>query len=297
MKTDKIISVGKNMLSVTVRPMQKDDIADAIKLSNAEGWNQTENDWKLLIKNDQNICMLAECNDKIIGTCTVMNYANHIAWIGMVLVDKAYRRQGVSKLLLENIFRNLKSFKSVKLDATPAGQQVYTKFGFKEEYLIARMAITSAKLLTANEDDGSIAPAELKDVPEIITLDKIVFGADRTILIESLIRRYPQKAWVLKRDNSITGFALGRDGNKYHQIGPLIASTTKDTYALFRKAMKAINKQPVVVDVICDKESLIKSLSSLGFVKQRSFVRMYKNENPFPGTIAQYHLACGPEFG
>ena len=37
-----------NTLPVALRPMQKDDITNAMKLSGAEGWNQTEKDWKLL---------------------------------------------------------------------------------------------------------------------------------------------------------------------------------------------------------------------------------------------------------
>src|SRR6266498_3420453 len=102
-----------------IRPMQLSDMVYAMKLSNAEGWNQIEKDWKLLIESPQNVCMLAECNKKIIGTTTAMNYSNQMAWIGMVLVAKEYRGQGVSKSLLTNILEKLESVKSIKLDATP----------------------------------------------------------------------------------------------------------------------------------------------------------------------------------
>ena len=53
---------------------------------------------------------------------------------------------------------------------------------------------------------------------------------------------------------------------------------------------------PVGLDVPEDREDLIKWLESVGFVKQRHFVRMYLNDNPFPGTRNQY-LISGPEFG
>src|SRR5688572_27885492 len=111
-----------------LRPMEANDVAGAMKLSNEAGWNQTEKDWKLLIENPQNVCILAEHDKEIIGTTTAINYANQIAWIGMVLVTKEYRGQGISKSLLTNIFKRLESFKSIKLDATPEGQQVYKKF-------------------------------------------------------------------------------------------------------------------------------------------------------------------------
>jgi GNAT superfamily N-acetyltransferase len=280
-----------------VRPMQPDDIVHAMKLSSAEGWNQTEKDWNLLIESPQNVCLLAEFNKKIIGTTTAMNYGKQIAWIGMVLVDKEYRGQGVSKLLLTNILEKLKSFSSIKLDATPAGQQVYEKFDFKNEYIITRLVTGSMKKLSTDDDSSLVELIQLKDLEEIIAFDKHVFGANRRQLIESLTQRYPHKAWVLKRNNSIAGFALGREGNKYHQVGPVFGSTINDVKILIRKGLNELINQPVVIDVLNEKEDLITWLNSIGFTMQRHFVRMYKKENSFPGAVNKQHLICGPEFG
>jgi GNAT superfamily N-acetyltransferase len=280
-----------------VRSMQPGDIVYAMKLSNAEGWNQTENDWKLLIESPQNVCLVAEYNKKIIGTTTAMNYANQIAWIGMVLVAKESRGQGVSKLLLTNILKKLESFESIKLDATPAGKQVYQKFDFKDEYLITRV-VTGSMTNLSFEDDTTLAESiRLKDIEEIVALDEHVFGTNRRQLIESLINRYPHKAWLLKRNNSIAGFALGRDGNKYHQVGPVCGSTINDVKMLIRRALKELIYQPVVIDVLSEKEDLISWLHSIGFTMQRHFVRMYKKENLFPGIVNKQYLICGPEFG
>ncbi|HZJ61158.1 MAG TPA: GNAT family N-acetyltransferase [Chitinophagaceae bacterium] len=280
-----------------VRSMQPGDIVYAMKLSNAEGWNQTENDWKLLIESPQNVCLVAEYNKKIIGTTTAMNYANQIAWIGMVLVAKESRGQGVSKLLLTNILKKLESFESIKLDATPAGKQVYQKFDFKDEYLITRV-VTGSMTNLSFEDDTTLAESiRLKDIEEIVALDEHVFGTNRRQLIESLINRYPHKAWLLKRNNSIAGFALGRDGNKYHHVGPVCGSTINDVKMLIRRALKELIYQPVVIDVLSEKEDLISWLHSIGFTMQRHFVRMYKKENLFPGIVNKQYLICGPEFG
>ena len=280
-----------------VRSMQPGDIVYAMKLSNAEGWNQTENDWKLLIESPQNVCLVAEYNKKIIGTTTAMNYANQIAWIGMVLVAKESRGQGVSKLLLTNILKKLESFESIKLDATPAGQQVYKKFDFKDEYLITRLVTGSIKDLSFDDDTRLVESIRLKDIEEIVALDEHVFGTNRGQLIESLIKRYPHKAWLLKRNNSIAGFALGRDGNKYHQVGPVFGSTINDVKMLIRKALKELINQPVIMDVLSEKEDLISWLNSIGFTMQRHFARMYKKENLFPGIINKQYLICGPAFG
>ena len=153
--------------------MRLDDIEYALTLSNAEGWNQTEKDWRLFIRSSQNVCMLAECGKKIIGTTTAINYSNQLAWIGMVLVAKEYRGQGVSKLLLTNILEKLESFKSIKLDATPEGQRVYKKFDFKDEYLITRMATTSMKSLSS-DDNALPEPIQSNHIEEIIAFDGLL---------------------------------------------------------------------------------------------------------------------------
>jgi GNAT superfamily N-acetyltransferase len=286
-----------NLTAFILRPMQLSDIEAGMKLSSAEGWNQTEKDWRLLIGNPENICMLAEYDKKIIGTTAAINYSNQVAWICMVLVDREYRGHGVSKLLLNNILKKLEACKSVKLDATPEGQRVYKNFDFKDEYLIARMTSAPMKSVPFHDVDILPEPVEEKHIQEIVTLDKFIFGANRIQLIKTLINEFPGKAWQLKRNKMITGFALGRNGRKFHQIGPVVASNTSDAKILIMQALKALINQPVVVDVLCEKEALLNWLIPIGFAKQRNFVRMYKHENPFPGVIDKQYLICGPEFG
>lgn len=281
-----------------IRPMQASDIEYGMALSNAEGWNQTKKDWRFLIEHPGNICLVAEADNKVIGTTTAINYSNEVAWIGMVLVDKNYRRMGVSTLLLTKILKELKSCKSIKLDATPAGQQVYKNFGFEDEYVINRMTTASIKSLP-KYNDIDIVPEriEFKAVAEIAAFDQHIFGVNRIQLIQYLVKEYPHKAWLSKRNNEIAGFALGRDGYKYHHVGPVIASTTNDAKLLLCQSLKELNNQPVIADVPDDKEELLEWLSLIGFIKQRHFIRMYKKENVLETKPDKMHLICGPEFG
>lgn len=280
-----------------LRKMSIDDIGAAMKLSNAEGWNQTENDWKLLIEYPANVCMVAQMDNKVIGTTTAMNYASDEAWIGMVLVDKEYRGYGVSKALLARILEKTAFIKSIKLDATQAGRPVYHKFGFKDEYVIVRMVNISAMMLSTVEFEIKPEPIRFSDTHEIVAIDESVFGVNRKQLIKFLLRRYPAKGWLLRRRGEIVGFVLGREGNKYHHIGPLVASSTSDAMMLVSKVVGDLTNKSIVLDVLFDKKELIDLLNSLGFIRQRDFVRMYKNENPFQGNIANQFLICGPEFG
>src|SRR4029078_13410286 len=102
--------------SFILRPMQAGDIVSAMKLSEAEGWNQTEKDWQLFLENDGNICIVAETGSKVVGTPTAINYSNQVAWIGMVLVNKEFRGRGISQSLLSRVIEKLERCKSIKLD-------------------------------------------------------------------------------------------------------------------------------------------------------------------------------------
>src|SRR5450755_3591026 len=164
-----------------IREMRPTDITRAMKLSTAEGWNQTANDWKFLIENPRNTCIVAECSNTIIGTTTAMNYSARVAWIGMVLVDKEFRGQGVSMSMLTDILKKLSSFKSVKLDATPAGQNVYKIFGFKDEFEIVRMTNLSVANISVQNDEKIFAECiEPKLLREIIDFDEYIFGVNRS---------------------------------------------------------------------------------------------------------------------
>ena len=283
--------------SVIVRTMQADDAGAAMELSAAEAWNQTTNDWNFLIKYPGNICVAVVCENEIIATTTAMIYSGRLAWIGMVLVKKKYRGRGISKLLLEHIFEKLESFPSVKLDATAHGEQVYKKFGFKAEYRIARMVNAAQKKIDIPGADSMIEHIGLEYIPEIIALDEMVFGINRTPLIEMLVSTYPHKAWILVQDSHVTGFALGREGSKYHHVGPAIAQTQADANLLILHVLNQLEGKPVVVDVLCDKAELMHSLTAVGFSTQRYFTRMYKEKNPFPGNSSKLYAICGPEFG
>lgn len=255
-------------------------------------------DWQFLIENPENVCVAALDGATVIGTATAIRYKNYVAWIGMVLVDRNYRGMGVSKMLLSSLFEQLKLCRSIKLDATPAGQSVYQKFGFKDEYLINRMTTTSVLPGDLIKGEwGQVENAQNVDVQEIVEYDQRVFGANRKELIAYLVHQYAHKALVLRRNGSVVGFALGREGTHFHHIGPVMAASAEEAKQLIATALAQLRGQPVVIDVLENKKELISWLNTLGFTKQRHFIRMYQHHNPFPGIPERQHLICGPEFG
>jgi GNAT superfamily N-acetyltransferase len=280
-----------------IRQMTKNDLEEAICLSAGEGWNQTEKDWHLLLDGPHNICIVADDGTKVAGTATALCYANEVAWIGMVLVDKALRGQGIGRMLLIDIIEKLKHIDSIKLDATPAGLPLYQSLGFIEEYNIIRMISPAFHDFYFKYPNGEPLHIDADGLTEVLDLDKNIFGADRTYLLRTLYQNYPLKALQLRHNNLPDGYIFGRDGLRFNYIGPVSAQTTDSAKALIAKALIIHNNQPVALDILEDKGELIRWLESIGFIRQRHFVRMYLKNNSHAGKVENQFLISGPEFG
>lgn len=283
--------------SAEIRKMLKSDIPDLLALKNSENWNQTSDDWDLLIGYKDSINLVAELDGKIVGSVTAINYSNKVAWIGMMLVYKEYRGRGISKQLMLQAIDELKALgcESIKLDATPAGRPVYKKIGFIDEYEIGRITNPSATKIDVKSNVKVEAVSE-NDLEEIAELDKHVFGANRYGLLKYLFNDSPELAWLIREEGKIIAFSLGRKGERFTQIGPVFASNDEDIKTLIASAVNKIEGKAVVVDLLSDKKDIKSWLDQNGFTLQRPFDRMYLESNPYQGNLEKQYFICGPEF-
>jgi GNAT superfamily N-acetyltransferase len=282
---------------VKLRKMALSDMDSLMKLKNAEGWNQLEKDWAVLINYKESVNLVALLDDRIVGTVTAINYCNTVAWIGMMLVDRDYRGRGISKLLLKDVIEKLNSCESIKLDATPAGRPVYLKMGFLDEYTLYRMTHPSVSKISLSDRSVETVQVRQENIPEVAEYDKRVFGADRTDLITFMYQSYPELAWIIRENNRVAGLCLGRRGSSFTQIGPVYASSANGVKVLIQSAVNQMTGQAVVVDIPSDKSEIKGWLETCGFISLRLFDRMYLNNNLHPGILESQYLICGPELG
>lgn len=274
-----------------IRQLNVSDLKMAIRLSDAEGWNQTEKDWLMVLTNPDDICIGAEYEGRIIGTSNAIVYEKKIAWIGMVLVETRFRRQGIGKMLFANILEKVRGVRSVKLDATPAGKPLYEKFGFREEYRIDRLVNMSLEDFPADHSSGIKSVSE-SDLRQIVQNDKNIFGAEREIIFRTLLGDYPGKSFRIN-----DSFIFGRNGKRFNYAGPAYSSSMEEALVLIRHALKKLTGKPVALDVPESKKELRDWLETTGFTKERHFTRMFCKSNEFRGIPEKQFLILGPEFG
>jgi hypothetical protein len=150
-------------------------------------------------------------SSKLVGLCLCFAFKT-TASLGYMVVDLDHQKKGIGTRLLDFILSELEhqGIKTVRLYATKMGEHLYTKFDFHED------CIGSIYEMDFHEE---INPRSLRVrvsnriLPWVYSMDKAVYGDDRTKLLRFLIKN--GKLLVKGR----LGFAFVRKGI----IGPIVA--------------------------------------------------------------------------
>ena len=279
---------------VLFRSMKPEDIPAGMSLCRSAGWNQLARDWEIFLQQSPNDCRVATVDDKVIGSVTTIRYQDSFSWIGMVLVHPSCQRQGIGIQLLNEALDILRNEEIVKLDATPAGREVYLKLDFVDEYRLSRMSTIASP--------GKLKPSVARPLPgnklsALREFDRKIFGADRQVLLEWMWKGAPQLAFYIEENNEILGYCLGRPGHNFAQIGPVIAKDAERAKDLISFALLNCIDKPVVVDVLHHNQEWNSWLKDIGFSELRPLIRMYKGSNAIAGLPEKQFAILGPEFG
>jgi GNAT superfamily N-acetyltransferase len=283
-----------------LRIMTESDIPAGMRLKEAAGWNQTEEDWRRFLRASERGCMVAEVDGQVRGTVATIIYDHRFAWVGMVLVDPEYRGKGLGTNLLEAAIEYLEDAKvpTVKLDATPLGKPIYEKLGFQSEYEIERWILKRTPRVAAETPGFAFA----QKVPEglfklLLAEDREAFGADRSQLLESLHRGAPKFTLAICESEVLIGSAFGRSGSFADHLGPWIAKDERAGAELLRSFIARSSREVLLVDRLKSNAIAGRLLQAVGFECSRPLTRMYHGPNDHPGQTENLYAILGPEFG
>jgi len=280
-------------METDIRLLLDSDLPAALRLKELAQWNQTEDDWKRLLRLEPNGCFCATSNGAVVGTATTTIYGSALAWIGMVLVDPEHRRKGIATRLMEAAMNYLAGagVATIKLDATPSGKPIYQRLDFSEECLVERWAGTGLK-----SSSSGASPAVSRQ-GEMLALDQEAFGTDRARLLKMLMN----ESWMEPRQtndgDATTGFAMARPGTVANYVGPVIARDANVARNLLDEMLGQLMGQPVYIDLNTDFVHGRQILYERGFTKQRDLIRMSYGKRTDAGTSQLVFAIAGPELG
>lgn len=264
---------------VEVRVLRHTGLPEALELEAKEHWNQTENDWKRILKLCPKGCFGAFAEQRLVGTVTTITYGREVAWVGMMLVKGEYRGRGIGKRLMRASLDYCAGcqIETIKLDATPAGRPLYESLGFSAEMSVQRWeGIARLSFQRTRSRPGSA------DNQRLYELDQRAFGADRRELLESLIADACCGPLVVEDNSSrqlaLAGYALARRGARAFYAGPIVASDQRVTESLLDALFARLFEQKVYIDLAMNSEPQTQFLATQGFTKQRELTRMSRGK-------------------
>lgn len=280
-----------------VRRMTAGDLSFGDSLRDLAGWNQTREDWERFLDLPSKGCFVAEWDGRPAGTATTICYGEAVAWIGMVLVHPGYRKRGIGTALLEECLTALKGIGCVKLDATPLGQPLYEKMGFRVEWGLARWELTREQAGAAEDmnSGNGIELTLLQDLEQAVELDERAFGIRRGELIRSLAASGAIKLWGQSKKGS--GFGFLRRGARAKYLGPVAATEQTVGESLVLDLCRRAGHERVFWDIPEENLAATRLAERLGFRRQRPLVRMHRGENRQPGRVGEYFGIVDPAVG
>ena len=268
------------------------DLGLGVGLSRQAGWNQLEADWRRFLDLGGEGCFVAEMNGVAVGTTTTCVF-DSVAWIAMVLVEIQARRRGVGSAMLKHAlaFLDDSGVKTVRLDATTAGQRVYEKLGFEPEYPLTRYEGIASQA-GVQSHTVELDPAM---VWQLVELDRHMTGTNRTKLLTRLFEDDPKAVRIVNRQGKPEGFIAMRPGANAVQIGPCIASAQAGP-VLLTDALGRCAGRRVLLDVPSDHIRAVQTLKASGLKAQRHFMRMRRGR-PVHDHVEGLWAGAGPEMG
>lgn len=266
---------------MNIRRMSEADLGDGLRLCRASNWNQLEDDWRVFL--DRGAAFVAEESGAVVGSVACLPFGDVFTWLSMMLVDPAARRSGIGTRLMEECLNAIGESACVRLDATPFGEPLYRRFGFVDEYALARTSVTADP--TLHRPSPGARPITERDLPAIAARDHDVFGADRSALLADLLRRAPDLAW-----QSGSAYCFGRPGYLCPQIGPVVASDLTSARELLGHCLAPHAGAKFIIDIP-------RRAGGFDFTPERPFLRMRRGTYPGNHRLDRVFAIAGPEFG
>lgn len=276
--------------SVRVRTMNDVDLERILELRTTVQWSADPGAFELLRGFKDARWAVAEARD---GSLVGMVGAVPFGDIGMVChlaVHQGYRRQGLGRKLTSWAVFYLRSqgSKVIRLESTSDAEDLYRALGFED---ISRRTLYTLEqpLATLRTVSGEyeIAPLTIGDLPELYGVDRWSFGADRSMLLLTVLRiRWGWGFVARDRGGRMVGYLV----RNTTRIGPWMAAEPHVAEDLLAHAL-AVRQTDGPVQVMVPGDSPAHEvLKGYGFTGRLDRLRMELGEAPAVDGLKTYGM-------
>jgi len=277
----------------TIRPMRSEDVDPAAEVMINGGWGDRRRFLRFCVDHARFVPLVAEVDDRIVGT-GVATVSGPVGWVGMIFVDEGLRGRGIGTTLTQAVIDELEGAGCVSLAllASPFGEPIYERLGFRAEVGYRLIAVPGPGPATADAEPGRLRSLRADDLPAILAIDAGATGEDRSHVIRASAD--PTSGVVaLGPDGRVVGYELRTPWGTH----PIVAPELVDGVRLLedRRARTAAGADARTAIPESNRAGLT-TLENLGWRSERSLVRMVRGA-PIawhPSAIwGQFNFALG----
>jgi hypothetical protein len=255
---------------LTIRVMDRSEIAVAGDWAAAEGWNPGLDDPACFAAVDPDGFYIGELDGGAASTISVVNYDDRFAFLGFYIVRPDLRGRGYGLRTWHAGIAHAGS-RVIGLDGVVTQQENYRKSGFVFAHRNIRFGGVPAV------PPGPQGVVSLTDIPfaAIAADDATVFPAPRPSFLRAWIDTRRHLGGALIRDGRLAAWGVIRPCRKGHKIGPLIADDRQGAEAVFATLIASVGGGEVFLDVVEPNRDAVALAQAFGLKPIFETARMY----------------------
>ena len=231
-----------------LRPMTREEADRLVGWATDEGWNPGIHDADIFWRTDAEGFIAAELDGELIGGGTITCYGGEFGFMGLFIVEPAFRGRGLGTELWHarkaRLHERLRPGAGIGMDGVYAMVEWYAKGGF----VFAHRDIRFEGVAAPAAADGIVPVVEVP-FATVAEYDGSCFPAPRERFLRAWLEQPDSLALAAWDGITLRGYGVARTCGVGSKVGPLFADDAATAEALFRGLGALRPGEPVFLDV------------------------------------------------
>ena len=278
-----------------IGPMTRSEASILESWAADEGWNPGVNDMDVAWEADPDAFIALRKDGKLAGGGTIIAYKGKAGFMGLFIMRKDIRRQGLGRILWRERLRRLRE--RLQPDAPIGMDGVFDMVPF---YAAGGFKLLYRDLRYEGKADGTLDPAAipLDEIgwANVAAYDLAVSGIDRPDFMRRWLSQPGGNGFAVQRDDAVSGYGFIRPCRSGFKIGPLYADDAGIAERLLNSLLATVQGKPVALDVPEPNGPAVALAEERGWTQSFGCARMLYGPSATPPVDRVYGVTSF-EFG
>jgi GNAT superfamily N-acetyltransferase len=234
-----------------IRPMTSDEVAQLVTWAGDERWNPGLHDAQLFWDLDPEGYLALEEDGRMIGGGAIIRHGEAFGFMGLFIVEKAFRGSGLGTQLWyarrDRLLSRLRPGGSIGLDAVEAMVPFYAKGGFVPFTRHRRFQLSGGQ--NGVSPSNNVVPITDDLLPQLYAYDQHCFPTRREAFLTAWLRQPGAVSLACVKIGQVRGFGVMRPCLTGWKIGPLFADTPAIAADLITSFQQSSTRQDIFLDI------------------------------------------------